>query len=55
MHGNEPKSYFNFDNTVPKVRYIRLSIYGLVVDNQYENAYTENSYSSLLNQFWMWM
>lgn len=41
MHGNEPKSYFNFDNTVPKVRYIRLSIYGLVVDNQYENAYTE--------------
>ena len=41
VYGDENKSYFFFDNTTSKVRYIGLSTYGLFIDNQYENAYTE--------------
>lgn len=41
VYGDKDKSYFYFDNVVSKVRYIGLSTYGLFIDNQYEDAYTE--------------
>ena len=41
VYGDKDKSYFYFDNTTSRVRYIGLSTYGLFVDNQYEDAYTE--------------
>lgn len=41
VYGDKNRSYFYFDNSVTKVRYIGLSTYGLYKDNQYESAYTE--------------
>ena len=41
VYGDQNKSYFYFDDAVSKVRYIGLSTYGLFINNQYENAYTE--------------
>lgn len=41
VYGDKNKSYFYFENAVAKVRYIGLSTYGLFIDNQYEDAYTE--------------
>lgn len=41
VYGDKKKSYFYFDNLVSKVRYIGLSTYGLFIDFQYENAYTD--------------
>lgn len=40
VYGDNNKSYYYFDNSASKVRYIGLSTYGLFVDNQYEDAYT---------------
>lgn len=40
VYGDKDKSYFYFDNSVSRVRYIGLSTYGLFEDNQYEDAYT---------------
>ncbi len=40
VYGDNKKSYFFFENSASKVRYIGLSTYGLFVDNQYEDAYT---------------
>lgn len=41
VYGDKNKSYFYFDNTTSKVRYIGLSTYGLFIDNLYEDAYTD--------------
>ena len=41
VYGDKNKSFFYFNNSVSKVRYIGLSTYGLFVDNQYEDAYTD--------------
>ena len=41
VYGDKNKSYFYFENAAFKVRYIGLSTYGLFIDNQYEDAYTE--------------
>lgn len=41
VYGDKNKSYFYFDNSVTKVRYIGLSTYGLFVGGHYESAYTE--------------
>lgn len=41
VYGDKDKSYFYFDNVASRVRYIGLSTYGLFIDNQYEDAYTE--------------
>ena len=40
VYGDKNESYFYFDNTTSKVRYIGLSTYGLFIDNLYEDAYT---------------
>ncbi len=40
VYGDNNKSYFYFDSSASKVRYIGLSTYGYFVDNQYEDAYT---------------
>lgn len=40
VYGDKNNSYFYFDNSASKVRYIGLSTYGLFVNNQYEDAYT---------------
>ncbi len=41
VYGDKNKSYYYFDNTKSKVRYIGLSTFGLFVNNKYESAYTE--------------
>ena len=41
VYGDKNKSYFYFDNSIAKVRYIGLSTYGLFINNEYESAYTE--------------
>lgn len=41
VYGDKNKSYFYFEDAGSKVRYIGLSTYGLFVDNQYEDAYTD--------------
>ena len=41
VYGDKNKSYFYFENAASKVRYIGLSTYGLFIDNQYEDAYTD--------------
>lgn len=41
VYGDKNKSYFCFDNSESKVRYIGLSTYGLYLDDQYESAYTD--------------
>lgn len=40
VYGDNNKSYYYFDNSASKVRYIGLSTYGYFVENQYEDAYT---------------
>lgn len=40
-YGDRNKSYFYFEDAGFKVRYIGLSTYGLFIDNQYEDAYTD--------------
>ena len=41
VYGDKNKSYFYFDNSITKVRYVGLSTYGLFINNQYESAYTD--------------
>lgn len=41
VYGDKNKSYFYFEDTGSKVRYIGLSTYGLFIDNKYEDAYTD--------------
>ena len=41
VYGDKNKTYFYFENEASKVRYIGLSTYGLFLDNQYEDAYTQ--------------
>lgn len=41
VYGDGDKSYFYFDNSESKVRYIGLSSYGLYIDGKYESSYTE--------------
>lgn len=41
VYGDRNKSYFYFDNSNSKVRYVGLSAYGLFMNNQYECAYTD--------------
>ena len=41
VFGDGDKSYFYFDNSESKVRYIGLSSYGLYIDGKYESCYTE--------------
>lgn len=50
VYGDKNKSYFYFDNTTSKVRYIGLSTYGLYIDNLYENAYTKEQLQWFKNQ-----
>ena len=50
VYGDKNKSYFYFDNTTSKVRYIGLSTYGLYIDNLYENAYTIEQLQWFKNQ-----
>lgn len=50
VYGDKNKSYFYFDNTTFKVRYIGLSTYGLYIDNLYENAYTKEQLQWFKNQ-----
>lgn len=50
VYGDKNKSYFYFDNTTSKVRYIGLSTYGLYIDNLYENAYTNDQLLWFKNQ-----
>ena len=41
VYGDKNKSYYYFDRTGSKVRYIGLSTFGLFINNEYETAYTE--------------
>ena len=41
VYGDKNKSYFYFEDTGSKVRYIGLSTYALFIDNKYEDAYTD--------------
>lgn len=41
VYGDKNRSYFYFEDTGSKVRYIGLSTYGLFIDNKYEDAYTD--------------
>lgn len=40
VYGDCDRSYFYFDNTENKVRYIGLSTYGLYIEDNYESCYT---------------
>lgn len=40
VYGDNNKSYFYFDNVESKVRYIGLSAYGLLVNDDHESCYT---------------
>ena len=41
VYGDKNKSYYYFDRTGSKVRYIGISTFGLFINNEYETAYTE--------------
>lgn len=40
VYGDGDRSYFYFDNTENKIRYIGLSSFGLYIDDEYESCYT---------------
>ena len=40
VYGDGGRSYFFFDNTENRIRYIGLSTFGLYIDNEYESCYT---------------
>lgn len=40
VYGDGDRSYFYFDNTDNKIRYIGLSSFGLYIDDEYESCYT---------------
>ncbi len=41
VYGDDEKSYFYFDNTNNKIRYIGLSSFGLYLNNYYDSCYDE--------------
>ncbi|CDD96014.1 ser/Thr phosphatase family protein [Bacteroides intestinalis CAG:315] len=41
IYGDQNRSYFYFDNSTNKIRYIGLSAYGVFLNNDYKSAYTK--------------